>query len=145
MRCLIRVNIKLIWFVIYVKQPLWNTVRLNQLTMLITQYYSETLSNCILEHWWPYFRSLDRGYTDDDPKWWSVHVDEARFMHIFVRSDVTTFAMLLTIDVTVCPIGLKDCKSISQSLRRVIRNRTFVEEKLTTLRKSTMCSDKSWS
>ena len=34
-------------------------------------------------------------------------------------------------------------KSISQSLQRVLRNRTFVQEKVTTRRKSMMCSDES--
>ena len=42
MRFLLRVHVKLLWFVIYIKQPYE--------TMLITQYYYKTLRNCILEH-----------------------------------------------------------------------------------------------
>ncbi len=40
----------------------------NQLTMLIAQCYCKILSNCMLEDSRPYFRSLDRGHTDYDPK-----------------------------------------------------------------------------
>ncbi len=61
--------------------------------MLITHYFCKTLSNCMLEDRRPYFRSLDRGYIDCDPKWCCVDVHEAR---IVFRGDVTTFVGLAT-------------------------------------------------
>ncbi len=44
----------------------------------------------MLEHRIPYFRPLDRGHTDCDPKWRcvGVHEDTIAFFH----SDVTSFA-----------------------------------------------------
>ncbi len=75
--------------------------RKNQLAMLITQYYCKTLSNCILGHRSPYFRSLDRGYTDYQAKWCPWTQMRPDLCNLLVRSqlrcDVTTFASLVHI------------------------------------------------
>ncbi len=55
----------------------------NQLTILITQYYCKTLSNCILEHNDLISGPLTEVIQTTDPKWCCVDVDEDRFMQIF--------------------------------------------------------------
>ena len=47
---------------------------MNKLSMLTTQYYCTEFSNCMLEHRIPYFRPLDKGHTDCDPKWFCVDI-----------------------------------------------------------------------
>ncbi len=79
----------------------------NQLTMLITQYCCKTLSNCILEHYFPV--PWPKSY-----RLWSkmVSVNEMRpdLCKFLVRSDVTTFASLVLwsfYEELSCPYSLQ--------------------------------------